>query len=150
MKLSPGKLKFGINIFPPYLGAGIKVKHISDDWRETHVEMKLRWYNRNFVGTHFGGSLYSMVDPHLMLMLIQILGKEFIVWDKSAIIHFIKPGKSIVKSVIKISENDLVEIKKKTLNGQKYLPEFNIRITDENGDTVAEVKKVLYIRKNQS
>ena len=68
------KLQRWVNIYPPYLGAGVRVTHISDDFRDVEVEMPLRFYNRNYVGTHFGGSLYSMVDPFYMLMLINILG----------------------------------------------------------------------------
>ena len=73
MPISQQKLRRLLKIYPPYLGAGIRVDYISEDWRELQVSMKLRWYNRNAVGTHFGGSLYAMVDPHLMLMLLQIL-----------------------------------------------------------------------------
>jgi hypothetical protein len=55
--------------------------------------MPLRWYNKNYVGTHFGGSLSAMTDPHYMLMMIQILGREYIVWDQSGTIEYRKPGR---------------------------------------------------------
>jgi hypothetical protein len=60
--------KFMLNIYRPFLGAGIKVTYISDNWHEIHVAMKLKWYNKNAAGTHFGGSLYSMIDPHLLMI----------------------------------------------------------------------------------
>ena len=66
-------LKRLLNLYPPYLGAGVKITYSSDDWKEMHVSMSLRWYNKNAVNTHFGGSLYSMVDPHIMLMLMPLL-----------------------------------------------------------------------------
>ena len=84
MRITPKRLRTILNFYPPYIGAGIHVDNIADDWRQIDVSMRLRWYNRNAVRTHFGGSLYSMVDPHLMLMLMQLLGREYIVWDKSA------------------------------------------------------------------
>src|SRR2546429_7301474 len=68
------KLRRGINLYPPYLGASVRVTHISDDFRRVEVEMPLRFYNRNYFGTHFGGSLYSMCDPFYVLMLANILG----------------------------------------------------------------------------
>ena len=68
-QLTPRLARFVLNIFAPYVGAGVRVTHVRDDWRELRVAMRLRWHNRNAVGTHFGGSLYSMTDPHLMLML---------------------------------------------------------------------------------
>ena len=89
MNFTPKQLKRILNLYPPYLGAGVRVTYIREDWKELHVSMSLRWFNRNAVGTHFGGSLYSMVDPHLMLLLMQLLGKEYLVWDKAANIEFV-------------------------------------------------------------
>ena len=42
------------------------------------VEMKLRWWNANYVGTHFGGSLFAMTDAFYMLMVMAKLGKELV------------------------------------------------------------------------
>ncbi len=138
-----------LNLYPPYLGTGIKITYISKDWREIHTSMSLRWFNRNAVGTHFGGSLFAMVDPHLMLLLIRLLGKGFRVWDKSAEIKFIKASKKTVISKIKISSDDLEEIKRQTENGNKYLPEFLIEIKDDDNELVAVIRKILYVRKNR-
>ena len=79
MRWTPRRMRWRLNLYPPYLGAGVRCTHVADDWRELRVEMKLRWFNRNAVGTHFGGSPYSMVDPHLMLLLMQLLGPEYTV-----------------------------------------------------------------------
>ena len=124
MKFTPKLLKRMLNLYPPYLGAGIKVTYISEDWKELHVSMSLRWFNRNAVGTHFGGSLYSMIDPHLMLLLMQLLGKEYLVWDKSADIEFVKASKKKVTSVLKVSNADLKVIRRSTSNGEKYFSNF--------------------------
>lgn len=147
MKISPRLLRYALNIYPPYLGAGVKVDYIARDWREIRVSMKLRWYNRNAVGTHFGGSLYSMVDPHLMLMLIQLLGRDYIVWDKSATIDFVRPGRGRVFSRLIIAEQDTATICKQLESENKVLPEFNIAVLDENNKAVAKVKKILYVRR---
>jgi hypothetical protein len=88
------KLRRRINFYPPYLGAGVRVTHIADDFRHIEVEMPLRFYNRNYFGTHFGGSLYSMCDPFYVLMLANILGPDYIVWDKAANIRFKSPAKA--------------------------------------------------------
>ena len=149
MKISPKLLKLILNLYPPYLGTGIKITHISKDWREIHTSMSLRWFNRNAVGTHFGGSLFAMVDPHLMLLLIRLLGKGYRVWDKSAEIKFIKASKKTVTSIIKISSDDLAKIKRQTENGNKYLPEFLIEIRDDDDELVAAIRKILYVRKNR-
>lgn len=120
---------------------------MSADYKEIIVHMKMRWYNRNYVNTHFGGSLYAMTDPFFMVMLIQVLGKQYIVWDKAVHIDFIKPGRGKVTARFIIKEEQIDNILEKTADGQKYLPEFSVDIKDEAGDTVARVTKTLYIRK---
>jgi len=86
-------MRFFINLWPPFLVAGIRVKRLDPDWKRIDVEMNLHPWNSNYVGTHYGGSLYSMADPFYMLMLMENLGRDFVVWDKSASIRFRKPGK---------------------------------------------------------
>jgi len=145
--MNPKSLKLLFNIYSPFLGSGIRVKKISEDFREVHVQMKLRWYNRNYVKTHFGGSLFSMADPFLMTMLINILGKDYIVWDKSSCIEFVKPGMGKVSAKFSISEDQIEDIIKNTIDGKKYYPEFQVNVTDEKNEIVAKVKKIEYIRR---
>jgi acyl-coenzyme A thioesterase PaaI-like protein len=147
MRWTPKVLKCLLRFYGPYFGAGVRLTHISEDWREIHVAMKLRWYNKNAVGSHFGGSIYSMADPHLLLMLMQILGDKYFVWDRFAEIEFVKPGTNTIRSIITISDEDIGTIREMTAEGQKYLPEFNLEIIDEQDELVARVKKTLYVRK---
>jgi len=147
MKWTPGKLKLALNLYPPYFFAGVRIVTISSDWKELEVSMKLRWFNKNAVGTHFGGSLYSMVDPHHMLLLMQQLGSDYIVWDQSAKIIFRKPGRGHVRSIVRISDEILDAILRKTNNGAPFRPEFELSILDDDDEVVATVLKVLYIRK---
>lgn len=135
-----------INIYPPLLGAGIRVKW-SRDRKAVDVEMKLRIWNRNYVGTHYGGSLYSMTDPFYMLMLMHHLGPDYIVWDKAASIRFRKPGKGRVKAEFRLSEEQLRDIRGKLTTQERYEPTFVVQVKDEAGDVVAEVQKVLHIRR---
>ena len=147
--MNPRIFKFGINFYPPFLGAGIKVKYIAPDYKEVVVSMKLRWYNRNYVGTHFGGSLAAMTDPFYMFMLIHILGSEYIVWDKTSTIDFIAPGRGTVTAHFILKDDQIAEIKSKTADGDPYYPEFSVDIVNELGEVVASVAKKLYVRKKQ-
>ncbi|MHC8356836.1 DUF4442 domain-containing protein [Pseudomonas sp. LB3P81] len=135
-----------MSFYPPYLGAGVRVRHISDDFRDIKVSMGLSWYNRNYVGTQFGGSLYSMVDPFYMLMLMENLGRHYIVWDKAADIDFISPGKGPVFASFRVDGTLLDEIRQQTVNGEKYLPQLQVDIHDGAGTLVARVQKTLYVR----
>jgi len=140
-----------INFWPPFLGAGIRVTRLQPDWRAIDVEMKLRRWNANYVGTHYGGSLYSMADPFYMLMLIENLGRGYIVWDKSATIRFRKPGKGTVTASFRLSDEQLNRIRLALETQDKIEPTFVVEIKDEAGEVVAEVQKLLHIsRKNAS
>ena len=135
-----------VNIWPPIAGAGIRVRW-GADMKSVNVEMKLRFWNRNFVGTHYGGSLYSMTDPYYMLMLIKNLGPEYIVWDKAASIRFRKPGKGKVRAEFRLTDAQLNDIRTQLETLPKYEPTFKVEVKDEAGEVVAEVEKLLHIRK---
>lgn len=139
-------LRWALNFYPPYIGAGVRVRQISADFHRVQVKMGLGWYNRNYVGTQFGGSLYSMTDPFFMLMVMECLGRDYIVWDKSASIDFIAPGVGPVYADFSIDEGLLDEIRAHTANGDKYLPQLHVEVRDGAGTLVARVHKTLYVR----
>lgn len=144
--MRPAKLRRLMNLWPPFLFSGIRVTHVADDWLTIRSELKLRSWNRNYVGTHFGGSLFSMTDPFYMLMLVNKLGPSYYVWDKSSEIDFVKPGRGVVSAEFHIQAEDLAAIRKATENGEKYLHWFNTQIEGQNGEVVARVRKQVYIR----
>jgi hypothetical protein len=106
-------LRRWINLWPPFLGAGILIRHIAPDMRAVDVDMKLRFWNANYVGTHFGGSLFAMTDPFYMLMLMANLGRDYIVWDKAATIRYRKPGKGTVGAELHLSDSQIDDIREK-------------------------------------
>jgi acyl-coenzyme A thioesterase PaaI-like protein len=136
-----------VNFWPPLLFAGIRATHISDDFRRIDVALTLRWYNRNYVGTQFGGSLFSMTDPWYVLMLMQTLGRDYFVWDKQADIEFITPGRGQVTAHFYLDDVVVAEILEHTAGGEKYFPRFSIDIVDADHQLVAKVERTLYVRK---
>ena len=140
-------MRLRLNLYAPFLGAGIRVKRLAPGWKEVDVEMKLRWWNANYVGTHYGGSLYSMTDPFFMVMLIENLGPDYIVWDKSATIRFKRPGRGTVSASFRLSDQQIDEIKQ-ALNAEKKIERvFTVEVKDESGTVIAEVEKLLHIRR---
>jgi len=139
--------RFILNAWPPLFFAGIRIKHMSSDYKTARVELKLRSWNKNAVGTHFGGSLFAMTDPFCMLMILAQLGNKYLVWDKSADIDFIKPGKGTVSVDFSINQKLIDDIIANTANGEKYLPQILVVVKDEQGDIVAKVNRTLYIRR---
>jgi acyl-coenzyme A thioesterase PaaI-like protein len=146
-KILKRNMRMLLNLWPPFLGAGIRVTRLDADWRAVDVEMKLRRWNRNYVGTHYGGSLYSMTDPFFMVMLIENLGREYVVWDKSASIRFRKPGRGTVRAEFRLSEEQIDEIKEGLRKEEKIEREFGVEVKDAEGEVVAEVRKLLHFRR---
>ncbi len=142
-------LRRWINFWPPFLGMGIRIKRIAPDMKAVDVEMKLCWWNANYVGTHFGGSLYTMTDPFYMLMLMANLGRDYIVWDKAATIRYRKPGKGTVRAEFRLTDTQLNDIRDKLNTLPKYEPTFTIEVKDEQGTVIAEVEKLLHVRKKE-
>jgi hypothetical protein len=136
-----------INFYGPFLGAGVKLEKMDSNYLYAKVSMPLTFYNRNYMGTQFGGSLYSMTDPWYMLMLIKNLGNDYIVWDKAARIQFKKPGKGKVFAEFKLSPEEIEDIKIQVAEKTKIDKTFQVNVVDESGKLIAEVEKVVYIRK---
>lgn len=137
-----------MNLYPPFLGAGIRVRRGSDG-RTFEVRMKLNFFNRNYVGTHFGGSLYAMCDPFFMLILIPALGPEYVVWDKEATIRFKRPGRGTVHATFHVPPGRIEEIRRAADEGGKVEPVFTAAVVGDDGSVVAEVEKVIHVRRRR-
>jgi acyl-coenzyme A thioesterase PaaI-like protein len=143
-------LRRWINLWPPFLGAGIRIKYIAPDMKAVDVEMKLRWWNANYVGTHFGGSLYAMTDAFYMLMAMANLGADYVVWDKASNIRYRKPGKGTVRAEFRLTDAQLDDIREKLKTLPKYEPTFQVEVKDDSNEVVAIVEKLLHVRKRES
>jgi acyl-coenzyme A thioesterase PaaI-like protein len=137
--------RFLFNFFPAYRRTGARICFISDDWKEMHIKLGLKWTTRNYVGSVFGGSIYGALDPIYMVQLINILGDRYVVWDKVATIKFIRPIKQEVFARFLISENLITEIKKEIELNKEMEIELSVQFNDANKTTYAEVIKKLYI-----
>ena len=144
--MKAGWLRFGMNLWSPFRGSGIRVRRIAVDYREIEVELPLKWHNRNYIGSHFGGSLYAMTDPFYMLMLIHILGRDYAVSHQAGAIEYLIPAKGKVHARFTLDDATIADIKAHTADGQKYLPEFRVDVCDASGRVVARVTHTLYIR----
>ncbi|HEV8592784.1 MAG TPA: DUF4442 domain-containing protein [Pyrinomonadaceae bacterium] len=144
------RFRWGFNLFPAYRGTGGRVTYIAEDWKEVHVKIPLSWRTRNYVGTIYGGSMYGAIDPIYMLMLIKILGPEYIVWDKAAKIRFRKPGKDTLFARFHLSNEEIVEIKRLAEAEKSVDRNYSLELKDKAGIVHAEIEKTLYIAKKGS
>ena len=136
-----------VNVYPPYLGAGIRVRHRQGDERTIRVEMSLRPWNRNLFGTHFGGSLYSMCDPWFVVLLVRLLGEGYLVWDKAASIEFLRPGRGRVSATFHVPPATVDEIRAAADRDGKTEPVLTAEVVGEGGEVVARVTKTLWVKR---
>ena len=108
--MKASRLRFGMNLWPPFLFAGIRVLEISPDYRYARVRMRLRPWNRNFFGTHFGGSLFAMTDPFWVLLLFNQLGGDHVVWDQAGEIEFVAPGRGTVYAEFRLTDEHVEQV----------------------------------------
>ena len=148
--MKAGLLRFGMNLWSPFRATGIRVKRIAPDYREVEVELSLKWHNRNYIGTHFGGSLYAMTDPFYALMLMHVLGHGYVVSHQAGTIEYLIPEKGKVHARFALDDAVIADIKAHTAEGQKYLPQLPVEIKNEADDVVARVVHTLHIRRRRT
>lgn len=140
-------LRWRFNLFPAYRGTGARVTYIADDLREVRVRLPLSWRTRNYVGTIYGGSIYGAVDPFFMIMLIRLLGRDYVVWDKAATVKFRKPGRTTLCATFRIDDAELAAIREAAASGEPIDRYYTVDLVDAEGVVHASVEKVVYVRK---
>jgi acyl-coenzyme A thioesterase PaaI-like protein len=149
MAMSPGRLRRLLNLWPPYLAAGIRVLDIGVDFSCARVRLRRHWFNRNYFGTHFGGSLYAMTDPFFALLIVEKLGRDYIVWDAAAEIEFIAATREDVLAEFRIDDVLLDELRAAAADGSKVLRWLETEVRTEAGQLVARVRKQIYVRRKR-
>ncbi len=145
--LSTKFARWGFNFFPAYRGTGARITSIASDWREILVKVPLTWRTRNIVGTIFGGSMYGAIDPIYMVMLIKILGPEYVVWDKAATVRFKRPGKSTLYAKFILTEEEVAAIKAELAAAPSIERSYLVELVDADGTVCASVDKTIYIKR---
>ncbi|WP_291313329.1 DUF4442 domain-containing protein [Corynebacterium sp. UBA2622] len=146
MKFTPALLRRYMFLWPPFLGAGIRVKEFADDGSRVVVTHKLNKLNQNAVGTVFGGTIMAMTDPFFMLASMARLGRDYAVWDVAGEVKFLKPGKGRITATMEIPDETYDLIREKTAGGEKYLHWFETDVRNEDGEVVAHVRRQVYYR----
>jgi hypothetical protein len=142
--------RWGFNLFPAYRGTGAIITYIAHDWREVRVRLPLNLWTRNYHGTLFGGSIYGAIDPIYMIMLIQILGKGFVVWDKTASIQFKKPGRTTLYAHFTIDQAEIDAIHEALKTERSLDRVYHVDLVDKSGVVHATAEKVIYIRREEA
>lgn len=142
--------RWGFNLFPAYRGTGGRITYIARDWRELRIRVPLGWRTRNYVGSIFGGSMFGAVDPIYMVMLIQCLGPDYLVLDKSASIRFRRPGRSTLHARFSLDDAELDAIRAGLADAPAIDRVYTIDLMDADGVVHATVEKTIHIRRKKS
>ncbi len=135
-----------LNLWPPFLFNSIRVQSLSADYTQAKVVLRLRPWNRNYVGSQFGGNLFAMVDPFWMLLAMHRLGPDYYVWDKAGSIDFVAPGREDVYAHFHLDDATVDELRAAAAGGDKVLRWFDTDIVTASGQVIARVRKQIYVR----
>jgi acyl-coenzyme A thioesterase PaaI-like protein len=133
-----------LNVWPCIQGGGGRVTHLAQDFTRLTVRLPLTWRTRNIVGTIFGGSMYASTDPFFMLMLMRIMGEQYVVWDKGCTIRFKRPATQTLYADFEVSPERLAELRDKLAEGEAEVT-WTVQYKDAEGVVYAEFDKVLYV-----
>lgn len=145
-KFTVGHALTFMGIWPPFILSGISVKEHDLDNGIIVSRLRTNWWNCNYFGTHFGGSLQAMCDPFYVMILFHALGDGYYLWDKETHISFIRAITEPVTARFEITAEKMAAIKAQAETGAKVEPEFNTTIVAPDGEVVARVRKKLYIK----
>lgn len=150
MAMTAGRLRRLLNLWPPYLAAGIRVLEIGDGFEYARVRLRRHWFNRNYFGTHFGGSLYAMTDPFFALLIVERLGRDYVVWDKAAEIEFVAATREDVFAEFRVDDRLVQDLAAAAADGSKVLRWLDVEVRTGSGQVVAQVRKQLYVRRKRA
>src|SRR5262249_10275455 len=133
-------MRWGFNLFPAFRRTGGRISHISHDLKRAEIVVPLNWKTRNYVGTIFGGSMFAAVDPIYMVMLIKLLGPEYVIWDKAATIRYKKPGRSTLRASFRVEDEELLLIRRELERSDATERTYHVELVDRQGTTCAVVE----------
>lgn len=134
-----------IELYPPFMMMGVKVKEMSEDHREALFTLPLKWWAKNMHGTQFGGFICAVTDPLPALMC----GKIFpgtIYWTKYNAVEFHKPAQGTLYIKVKITEKDIHSIQSALDRDGKTVHYFEFECRDSSGTLIASVRNGVYVR----
>lgn len=147
--MSAEQLRIGLNEWPTFSAQQIHVESIAADWSQAVIRLDLTPENGNYFGTAFGGSLFSMIDPFIVVLLANHLGPDYLVWDKVVEIDFVRPGTGPVTATVQVPSDAVAEIVAATADGAKLLRWFEVPLLAEDGSVVAVQRRQIYVRKHR-
>lgn len=137
--------KVFFNLSPMYRRSTGRITSVTPDLSKIEIKIPISYKNKNYVGTIFGGSLFSATDPIYMVQLIQLLGTNYVVWDKSSVVKFKRPANSDAYSVFEFTEHELMDLKKEIDQKKEVDIVKLVHLTSNDGRLFCEIEKTIYV-----
>ncbi len=137
------------NLTPAYRRTGARISYIAQDFQEVRIRLPLNWKTRNHMNMIWGGALYAAIDPVYGVMLLKLLGPAYLVLDKSATIHFKRPGRSTLYARFVVDDAELALIRAQLADNPRLDRVYQVELTDQAGVVHATCEKIVHIRKRQ-
>ncbi|MEQ6168414.1 DUF4442 domain-containing protein [Ekhidna sp. MALMAid0563] len=141
--------KLFFNLSPMYRRTTGRVVKVERDFSSVEVKIPLSYKNKNYVGTIFGGSLFAATDPIYMVQLIQILGKDYVVWDKSSMVKFKRPANSDAFAAFAFTEDEISKLKADISEKKEVDLIKPVLLKSKDGKLFCEIEKVIYVADKQ-
>jgi len=140
-------IRFALNRLPSYRRAGGKVVYVSPDLAHGRVRVKLGWRTYGQRGSVFGGALYATLDPCYVIMLQVRLGAAYAVWDKRAVVDFLRPVRTEVFADIVCSEDELAAIRDEVGRHGRAERVFHVRLMDRENTVYVACEKTVVVKR---
>jgi hypothetical protein len=137
--------KHGFNISPMYRRSVARIIYVSENLQEVVIKIPLNYKNRNYVGSIYGGSMLSATDPIYMTQLMNILGNDFVVWDKATTVRYKRPAREQVFAKFIFSDEEIIQIKNEIILKNEIDLIKKVNIVNKSDEVFAEVTKTIYI-----
>jgi len=89
--------------------------------------------------------MLAATDPIYMIQLIQILGEDYVVWDKAVEARYKKPAKSTIFGEFMFSKEEIEAIKQDVSQNKQTDIIKTMNLVDENQNIIATFNKTVYI-----
>jgi hypothetical protein len=137
--------KILFNYSPMYKRTNARLISVSEDLHKVKIKISLNYKNKNYMGTMFGGSMLSATDPIYMIQLLQILGDDYVVWDKATNIRFKKPANQHSYALFAFTSDEIIQIKEDVATKNEIDLLKTLTIESNSNQIFAVVEKTIYI-----
>lgn len=142
----PILFKYGYNWSPMYRRSTARITSVSDDLLTIIIKLPISYKNRNYVSSIFGGSMFAAVDPIPMVQLMNLIGDNYVVWDKSAEIYFKRPAREDLFAEFMFTFDEINRIKQEVADSKEVDFVKTTQLTNKDKTIVyCEVKKTIYV-----